>query len=82
MTESDDPVTIAVVGASVFGAVQAGKSRGGGGGGGQPTVTQATKTAAPETQLSEQAKRNRRLAASSLTRDFSEPTLSQPALLG
>lgn len=43
---------------------------------------QATKTAEPITALSEQAKRNKRLAASSLTKGFAEPTLGTPGLLG
>lgn len=37
--------------------------------------------AEPVEQLSEQAKRNRRLAASALTREFAGPTLGIPALL-
>ena len=44
------------------------------------TDTQAVKTAEPVSTLSEQAKRNRRLSASMLTKDFAEPTLSIPAL--
>ena len=84
MTESDDPVTLAVVGSAVVGTVAATGGFGGGpsGGGGRVAAGQATQTATPEPQRSEQAKRNRRLAASVLTRDFGEPTLSQPALLG
>ncbi|MHC4397479.1 MAG: hypothetical protein ACYS1A_17700 [Planctomycetota bacterium] len=38
--------------------------------------------ASPVTQLSEAAKRNRRLAASMLTKEFAAPTLGTPALLG
>jgi hypothetical protein len=40
------------------------------------------KTAKPVDQVSEQSKRNRRLAASALTRGFAPPTLGQPGLLG
>jgi len=43
---------------------------------------QATKTSEPVLALSEQAKRNRRLAASSLTREFTPPTLGISALVG
>ncbi len=43
---------------------------------------QATKTAEPVEALSEQATKNRRLAASALTRRFAEPTLGIPALTG
>lgn len=78
METSDDPVTLAIVGASVYTATQAG--RGGGGGGIAPQ--EAKTTAEPTVQLSEQAKRNRRLAASTLTKGFAEPTLSTPGLLG
>ena len=38
------------------------------------------KTAEPLKQLSEQAKKNRQLAASFLTRGFTEPSLSEPGL--
>lgn len=49
-----------------------------------PTATagQATKTAESVVALSEQAKRNRRLAASALTKQFVEPTLGIPGLVG
>jgi len=40
------------------------------------------RTATPVLGLSEQAKRNRRLQASQLTREFAPPTLAQPALTG
>ncbi len=40
------------------------------------------KTATAESGLSEQAKRTRRLQASSLTREFAPPTLAGPALTG
>jgi len=39
-------------------------------------------TAAPVEQLSEQARKNKILAASLLTQDWSPPKLSQPGLLG
>ena len=82
MDTSDDPVSLAIIGGVAYGATQVGK--GGGGGGGQQALptAQATKTAEPVEQLSEQAKRNRRLAASSLTKQFAEPTLGIPALTG
>lgn len=84
METSDDPTTItaiatvAAAGAGIHAATQ------GGGGGGQRVAQagQPKQTAEPTTQLSEQAKRNRRLAASSLTRQFAEPTLGTPGLLG
>ncbi len=42
-----------------------------------------TKTAQPvPQQLSEQARKNRRLAASFLTKGFQQPKLGQPGLLG
>lgn len=41
---------------------------------------QAQRTVEPTVQLSEAAKRNRRLAASSLTRQWAEPTLGIPSL--
>ena len=40
------------------------------------------KTAGSVTGLSEQAKRSRRVQASSLTREFAPPTLAVPALTG
>ena len=40
------------------------------------------RTAAPVEQLSEQARKNRRLSASLLTRGFTPPTLGQAGLLG
>ena len=43
---------------------------------------QATKTAEPVKSLSAKAKKNKLLAASALTRDWAEPTLGKPALLG
>ena len=43
---------------------------------------QAVKTAKPVEQISEQARKNKRMAASFLTRGFAEPKLSQAGLLG
>lgn len=78
MDTTDDPATLAIAAATVYTATQAGR----GGGGGRIPKAEAKKTAEPTVQLSEQAKRNRRLAASSLTRDWAEPTLGTPGLLG
>ena len=47
-----------------------------------PSQEKRTATAAPGSSLSEQAKKNRRLQASSLTRDFAPPTLGVPGLTG
>lgn len=93
MEGSDDPVTMAALvplatvagaGVGIAGAMGA-FDRGNGGGGGIGSAvagTQAKTTAEPTLQLSEQARRNRRLAASALTRKFAEPTLGTPGLLG
>lgn len=43
---------------------------------------QAKKTAEPVAQLSEQAKKNKRLRASMLTRGWGKPKLGEPGLLG
>jgi len=43
---------------------------------------QAKQTAMPVEQLSEQARKNRRLAASMLTRDWSRPKLGYGGMLG
>lgn len=90
METSDDPVTMAAlapyatVTAAAVGIHAATGGFGGGGGGkylaGAPG--QAQRTAEPTVQLSEAAKRNRRLAASTLTKGFAEPTLGVPGLLG
>jgi len=58
---------------------------GGKGGGVDLPSTQAgnlKKTAEPVEQLSEQAKKNRRKAASMLPRGFEPPKLSTPGMLG
>ncbi len=76
---------LAIIAGAVVGTVSATGGFGGGpsGGGGQSiTAGQATKTAIAEPQRSEQAKRNRRLAASALTRNFEEPKLGIPGLTG
>lgn len=70
-------------------AAGAGAAAGGAFGGG-PDIPQARlqasqvqkETAAPVEQISETARKNRRLSASLLTKDFVKPTLSQPGLLG
>jgi len=51
---------------------------------GMPSVEagQAKRTAEPVTQLSEQAKKTKRLRASMLTRDWGKPTLGYAGLLG
>lgn len=71
-------VTSGLATAGVFGGVGKAKQAGLT----SATAGQATKTAEPVVTLSEQAKRNRRLAASSLTKQFAEPTLGTPGLLG
>lgn len=63
-------ITAAVMGSRTGGGFKAG------------AVERAGVTAEPVAQLSEQARRNRRLAASTLTREFAEPRLGIPALLG
>ena len=57
---------------------------GGGGGIDIPSrkAENVSRTARPVDELSEQAKKNKRLAASILTKSFAEPTLSKPGLLG
>lgn len=89
MDTSDDPVTMtslmpyATVAAAATGIVAATGGFGGRGGGAKRIgAPEAKTTAEPTVQLSEQAKRNRRLAASALTKDWAEPTLGTPALLG
>lgn len=47
-----------------------------------PADQQAKRTAEPVEQLSEQAKRNKRLAASLLTKDWGKPKLGTAGLLG
>ena len=83
MTESDDPATIAIIGAATVGTVAA---TGGFGGGGADipsrTAEPAKRTAAPLDQPSEQARKNRLRAASALTQSFEPPKLGKPGLLG
>jgi len=64
-------------------------SQGGGGEVSIPTASAAAavssktaKTAKPVKQLTESEKMNKRLAASSLTRDWGKLTLNKPGLLG
>jgi len=59
------------------------------GGGGEVSIPSASaaaavssKTAKPVKQLTESEKMNKRLAASSLTRDWGKLTLNKPGLLG
>lgn len=65
-------------------AAAGGFSGKGGGFGGLPSIEaeSARQTAGPVTQLSEQAKKTKRLKASMLTRDWGKPTLGTPGLLG
>lgn len=71
--------TVAAAGVGIAGAMGAFDR----GGGAKPAgVPERKVTAEPTLQLSEAAKKKRRLDASSLTRDFGEPTLGIPALLG
>lgn len=88
MDKTDDPVTmtaimpyatVAAAGVGIAGAVGAFDR---GGGGIRAVAPEQKTTAEPTAQLSEQAKRNRRLAASALTRGWKEPTLGTPGLLG
>lgn len=98
METSDDPATMAIVGPIVVGAVvgegvkaASGQTSlfGKKGGGSQRTIVspavqkeQAKATAEPTERLSEAQKRNRRLQANALTRQFSEPLLGKPGLTG
>lgn len=95
METTDDPVTMGylastvAISGSVYAMTQASKKASKAGGGQSisadmagVTAGQPTKTATPTASLSEQAKKNRRLAASALTREFAEPTLGTPSLLG
>ena len=88
MDTSDDPtyglLEYAMLSAAATGTIAATGGFGGRGGGGVQAVApgQAKQTAEPTVQLSEQAKRNRRLAASSLTKQWVEPKLGTPGLLG
>ena len=79
MDTSDDPVTVGILGLGVYSAVQASKM-----GDGRESIgaKQAKTTAEPTVQLSEAAKRNRRLAASSLTKQWTKPKLGTEGLLG
>ncbi|MDD5010499.1 MAG: hypothetical protein PHQ00_00075 [Phycisphaerae bacterium] len=84
MDTSDDPITMAVIG----GAFVASGAMSGGGGSSidMPTATAEsgkTATATPIKQTSEQEKINKRLAASLLTKNWSQsPTLGKKGLLG
>lgn len=80
MTESDDPVTLAVVAATAVTATSLSNK----GGPSAPDIKkkQAVRTAEPLEQVSEQARRNRRQALAFSTRGFEEPTLSDAGLLG
>jgi hypothetical protein len=71
----------------IGGGVMAASSMSSGGGGSisVPTATAkavTTRTAAPIKQDTEQEKINKRLAASSLTKDWGKLTLAKPGLLG
>lgn len=84
---SDDPTwglyEYAMLSAAATGTVAATGGFGGRGGGiGSYKPPEAKTTAEPTIQLSEQAKRNRRLAASSLTKQWVEPKLGKAGLLG
>ncbi len=92
MDTSDDPIiaaatvlapiaTVAGAGVGIAGALGA-FDRGGGMKAQQAQAGQPRQTAESTVQLSEQAKRNRRLTASALTRRWAEPTLGTPGLLG
>lgn len=82
MDTSDDPVTVAMVGGAVFGVVQASKTSRPSGSGATPKAGQEIKTAEPVETLSEQAKKNRRQAASVLASRFGKPILGIPGLMG
>lgn len=89
MDTSDDPfLTPEVIGAAFLGTGLAAGVTALSGGFSKPDMPsykaagQAKQTAEPTVALSEQAKRNRRLAASTLTRGFAEPKLGTPGLLG
>lgn len=82
MTETDDPATIAIIGAATVGTVAATGGFGGGPDIPSRTAEPAKRTAAPVDQSSEQARKNRLRAASALTRDFEPPKLGKPGLLG
>jgi len=80
MTESDDPVTIGLGIGSAFltKKLTAGKA------GEMPSLEAGVpkKTAEPLSQLSEAAKKNRRLAASFLTKEWSKPKLGAAQMTG
>ena len=91
MDTSDDPIiagaetiaplaTIAGVGVGIHGATGGFSKRDKGGSFQRTQAGQAQRTVEPTVQLSEAARRNRRLAASSLTRMWAEPTLGIPSL--
>lgn len=90
MDEMDDPITLTALaigagGMGVMAATETGPFADKNGGfGGMPSseAEQATATAAPVTQLSEQAKKTKRLKASMLTRDWGGPKLGMAGLLG
>lgn len=71
--------TVAGAGVSIAGAMGAFDR---GGGAKRIGAPEPKTTVEPTLQLSEAARRNRRLAASSLTRKWAEPTLGIPGLLG
>ncbi len=83
MDTSDDPATLLLVGGAVAGGMAAGGMFGGKDVD-MPTATaeQATRTAEPVKQLSSAAKRNKRLAASMLTKDWGTPNISDAGLIG
>ena len=84
MAETDDPVTVAIVaGAGVAGAAASGAFSKGD----KPKMPSANagnpkRTAQATEQLSDQDKKNRALAASLVTKNWSPPTLGKPGLLG
>lgn len=95
MTESDDPVTLVTVGATFIAAEEQRKSASKRASKGREAQARATaeskrlaeeaankKTAGSVGGLSEQAKRTRRFNASTLSRQFSPPTLATPGLTG
>ncbi len=78
MDTNDDPITIAGIALPLLMSKKAKKSDG------IPELPplEKKKTAQPVEQLSEAAKKNRRLAASFLTSGFSTPKLGAGGLLG
>ncbi len=78
MTETDDPMTIAMVALPLLMGKKSKKDKGFE----PPPEPQDKKTAAPVGQISEQQKKNRRLQASMLEQGFSKPKLGVPGLFG